>query len=187
MSPRRSRALPFENQLNVTVPVGVAEPTPVTVAWSCTTVPAGTDVTLCARVVDRPSPSSTRSWSPSTAHTDPVEPLYVPSPEYVAWNAKLPDTFGADVNRVASATPPKRDRRRRRRRGAVTLPFKNQLNVTVPVGIADEPVTVAWSCTDRACRHRRHHLCATALWISVAVLEPIFVTVNGSHAPVEPL
>ena len=33
------------NQVNVTVPVGVPRP-PVTVAWSCTVVPAGTDVTV---------------------------------------------------------------------------------------------------------------------------------------------
>ena len=36
--------VPFVNHENVTVPVGVPRP-PVTVAWSCTTVPAGTDVT----------------------------------------------------------------------------------------------------------------------------------------------
>ena len=35
------------NHENVTVPVGVGKPTcPVTVAWSCTVVPAGTDVTV---------------------------------------------------------------------------------------------------------------------------------------------
>ena len=36
--------MPFVNQENVTVPVG-APRLPVTVAWSCTVVPAGTDVT----------------------------------------------------------------------------------------------------------------------------------------------
>ena len=36
--------VPLVNQQNVTVPVGVPRP-PVTVAWSCTVVPAGTDVT----------------------------------------------------------------------------------------------------------------------------------------------
>ena len=38
------------NQRNVTVPVGAGKPAcPVTVAWSCTVVPAGTDVTVaCA-------------------------------------------------------------------------------------------------------------------------------------------
>ena len=38
------------NHENVTVPVGTGKPTwPVTVAWSCTIVPAGTDVTVaCA-------------------------------------------------------------------------------------------------------------------------------------------
>ena len=37
--------VPFVNQLNRTVPVGVVN-APVTVAWSCTVVPAGTDVTI---------------------------------------------------------------------------------------------------------------------------------------------
>ena len=36
--------VPLVNHENVTVPVGVPRP-PVTVAWSCTVVPAGTDVT----------------------------------------------------------------------------------------------------------------------------------------------
>ena len=27
------------------------------------------------------------------------------------------------------------------------VPFVNHLNVTVPVGVPSEPVTVAWSCT----------------------------------------
>ena len=38
--------VPLVNHENVTVPVGVGRPgRPVTVAWSCTVVPAGTDVT----------------------------------------------------------------------------------------------------------------------------------------------
>ena len=41
--------VPLVNHENVTVPVGVAQTAPVTVAWSCTVVPAGTDVTgVCA-------------------------------------------------------------------------------------------------------------------------------------------
>ena len=41
---------PLVNHANVTVPVGVRQTDrPVTVAWSCTIVPAGTDVTgACA-------------------------------------------------------------------------------------------------------------------------------------------
>ena len=41
--------VPLVNHVNVTVPVGVRQTAPVTVAWSCTVVPAGTDVTVvCA-------------------------------------------------------------------------------------------------------------------------------------------
>ena len=42
--------VPLVNHENVTVPVGTGRPAwPVTVAWSCTIVPAGTDVTVaCA-------------------------------------------------------------------------------------------------------------------------------------------
>ena len=48
--PRVPVQVPLVNHENVTVPVGIGRPAwPVTVAWSCTVVPAGTDVTVaCA-------------------------------------------------------------------------------------------------------------------------------------------
>ncbi len=74
--------VPFVNHENVTVPVGTGMSfCPVTVAWSCTVVPAGTDVTT----------SWFESWitvavDDATLVTvngshGPVELLYVPSPE----------------------------------------------------------------------------------------------------------
>jgi hypothetical protein len=66
----------------------------------------------------------------------------------VAWNAKLPDTFGVFVNVVPSATPATRSNVEDVDCGAPAhVPFKNQLNVTVPVGVPSPPVTVALSCT----------------------------------------
>ena len=68
------------NHENVTVPVGVPRP-PVTVAWSCTVVPAGTDVTgawaaswITVTVVDATGVTVNGSHAP-------VEAVYVPSPE----------------------------------------------------------------------------------------------------------
>ena len=61
------------NHENVTVPVGVPKP-PVTVAWSCTVVPAGTDVTVaCAALwITVTVLEGTRS-TPRGSHA-PVEP-----------------------------------------------------------------------------------------------------------------
>ena len=61
----------------------------------------------------------------------------------------------------------------------------NHVNVTVPVGVADAPVTVAWSCTVVPAGTDVTVACA-ALWITVAVVDATLVTVSGSHGPVEP-
>ena len=68
-------------------------------------MPAGTDVTIAwaaswitVTVVDASVVTVNGSHGP-------VDPLYVLSPEYVARNAKLPDTVGVCVNVVPSATP----------------------------------------------------------------------------------
>ncbi len=144
--------VPLVNHENVTVPVGVGRPgCPVTVAWSCTAVPAGTDVTVaCAALWITVTVLDATLVTVNGSH-GPVEPVYVPSPEYVAWNAKLPPVAASAGTPCASATPPAssgivadvaaaaagagavgepRERHRPRRRGQ-----------------ADRPVTVAWSCT----------------------------------------
>ncbi len=97
------------NHENVTVPVGVGKPgCPVTVASSCTVVPADTDVTVaCAASWITVTVVDATVVTVNGSHA-PVEPAYVPSPEYVAWNAKLPDTPGVCGNVVPSATPGRR-------------------------------------------------------------------------------
>ena len=95
------------NQLNVTVPVGVPSE-PVTVAWSCTVVPALTFTTVwCCESWMSVAVFDVSFVTVNGSHA-PVEPLYVLSPEYTAWNAKLPATFGVCVNDVPSAIPPTR-------------------------------------------------------------------------------
>ena len=73
--------VPLVNHENVTVPVGVGRPfSPVTVAWSCTVVPAGTDVTTwCAALWMSVAVVDATLVTVSGSH-GPVEPLYVPSP-----------------------------------------------------------------------------------------------------------
>src|SRR5262245_40869109 len=74
--------VPLVNKSNVTVLVGNGRSFgPVTVAWSCTVVPAGTDVTtpsfaswITVTVLDATVVTSSGSHGP-------VEPAYVPSPE----------------------------------------------------------------------------------------------------------
>ena len=70
------------NHENVTVPVGTGKPIwPVTVAWSCTVVPAGTDVTVaCVGVVDHRHRVDATGVTVNGSH-GPVEPVYVASPE----------------------------------------------------------------------------------------------------------
>ena len=82
-----------------------ADGLPVTVAWSCTVVPAGTDVTgawaaswITVTVLDATLVTVNGSHGP-------VEAAYVPSPEYDAWNANVPPVTGVCGNSVASATP----------------------------------------------------------------------------------
>ncbi len=109
------------------------------------------------------------------------------SPEYDAWNAKLPNTFGVCVNVVPSATPAASSVN-----GAdvvgfpVQVPLVNHENVTVPDGVGRPgcPVTVAWSCTVVPANTDVTVACA-ASWITVTVLDATDVTVNGSQAPVE--
>src|ERR1044072_1196722 len=106
----------------------------------------------------------------------PVEPVYVLSPEYVAWNEKLPAAFGVNANAVASATPEPLS--------AIALdvdcavfahvPLVNHENVTVPVGVPSAPVTVAWSCTVVPAATVATDWCC-GLWMTVSVVDPIFV------------
>ena len=143
--------VPLVNHENVTVPVGVPSRLPVTVAWSCTVVPAGTDVTVaCAASWITVTVLDATVVTVNGSH-GPVEAVYVPSPEYVAWNAKLPDTPGVCANVVASATPAASSVNGAdvAAAGAVQVPLVNHENVTVPVGAGRpaSPVTVAWSCT----------------------------------------
>ena len=64
----------------------------------------------------------------------------MPSPEYVARNAKLPDTPGVCVNVVPSATPPASvNALDVAAAGAVQVPLVNHENVTVPVGVGSQP------------------------------------------------
>ena len=136
------------NHLNVAVPVGIPSE-PVTVAWSCTVVPAGTIVTTWCDALWMSVAVLDVSFVTVNGSHAPVEPLYVLSPEYVAWNEKLPDTFGVCANDVPSATPEPSSVNADDVSAAAPLhvPFVNHLNVTVPVGVCNEPVTVAWSCT----------------------------------------
>ncbi len=77
-------------------------------AWSCTVVPAGTDVTVaCAASWITVTVVDATFVTVNGSH-GPVDRSYVPSPEYVAWNAKLPDTPGVCGNVVPSATPRRR-------------------------------------------------------------------------------
>ena len=104
---RLARQVPLVNHENVTVPVGVGRPIgPVTVAWSCTVVPAGTDVTVaCAASWITVTVLDATVVTVNGSH-GPVEPVYVPSPEYDAWNAKLPDTLGRERERRARPPTP---------------------------------------------------------------------------------
>ena len=81
--------VPLVNHENVTVPVGAGRPGwPVTVAWSCTVVPAGTDVTIVVVGVGACVESSWITVAVADAigvtvngSHGPVEAVYVPSPE----------------------------------------------------------------------------------------------------------
>ena len=156
-------------------------------AWSCTIVPAGTDVTgVCAASWITVAVVDATLVTVNGSH-GPVEPEYVPSPEYDAWNAKLPDTPGVCVNVVPSATPAALSVNVAdvAAAGAVQVPLVNHENVTVPVGVPKPPVTVAWSCTVVPAGTDITVACV-ALWITVTVLEETRSTPRGSHAPVEP-
>ena len=80
------------------------------------------------RVVDHRHRARRDRGHRPTARRVPSSRSYVPSPEYDARNAKLPDTAGVCGNVVASATPGvERERARRRRRGSpAQVPLVNQ-------------------------------------------------------------
>ena len=73
---------PLVNHENVTVPVGTGKPAwPVTVAWSCTIVPTGTDVTVaCAASWITVAVIDATVVTVNGSH-GPVEAVYVLSPE----------------------------------------------------------------------------------------------------------
>ncbi len=108
------------------------------------------------------------------------------SPEYDAWNAKLPATPGVCGNVVPSATPAASSVNGAdvTRGSPAQVPLVNHENVTVPVGVRRPPVTVAWSCTVVPAG-TDVTVAWAASWITVTVLDAIDVTVNGSQSPVE--
>src|SRR5256885_358606 len=92
-------------QMSVTFAV-VETTLPLTIALSCTVVPALTDVTTpCAAswmsVANEPG-LTLPTVNPSQA---PTLELYVESPLYVAWKANEPEVLGVCVNVVASTVP----------------------------------------------------------------------------------
>ena len=86
----------------------------------------------------------------------------------------IPLPLSVNVPDVAAAVP-------------VHVPFVNHLNVTVPVGVPEEPVTVAWSCTIVPAPTDVTTECA-ALWIAVtvvvSVLMILFTKVHTTAPPV---
>ncbi len=188
--------VPFVNHENVTVPVGAGKPDcPATVAWSCTVVPAGTDIAVaCVASWITVAVADASAVTVNGSH-GPVEPVYVPSPEYTAWNAKLPPVDGVWGNPTASATPVASSGTGTdvAAAGALQVPFVNHENVTVPVGAGKPgcPATVAWSCTvvpagtDVTIVTVGVGACVESSWIADSVPDAIGVTVSGSHGPVE--
>ena len=180
--------VPLVNQSNVTVPVGVPRP-PVTVAWSCTVVPAGTDVTVaCAAswiTVDRVG-RDRRHRQRLTRR--PSNRCRCRHPSSVAWNAKLPDTPGVCVNVVPSATPEASSGNGAdvAAAGPVQVPLVNQSNVTVPVGVAEAAGHRRLVVHRRPRRHRRHRRMRRVVDHRHRVRRDRGRPSSGSHSPVEP-
>ena len=156
-------------------------------AWSCTVVPAGTDVTVaCAASWITVTVLDASAVTVNGSH-GPVEASYVPSPEYDAWNAKLPDRAGVCGNPVASATPEASSGNGFdvAAAGAVQVPLVNHENVTVPVGVPRATGHRRLVVHRRPRRHRRHRTVMRRVVDHRHRARRNLVTVNGSHAPVE--
>ena len=176
---------PLVNHENVTVPVGVPSP-PVTVAWSCTSVPAGTDVTTsCAASWITVAVLDATGVTVNGSH-GPVEAVYVPSPEYDAWNAKLPprDRRLREPGGVRHTAASSGNGADVAAAGAVQAPLVNHENVTVPVGVPRRTGDGGLVVHRRPRRHRRHRLVRRVVDHRHRAGRER-VTVNGSHGPVE--
>ena len=122
----------------------------MTVALSCTVEPSGALVMIACAALWTSVAVDEFTFVIVSGSQAPVDELYVPFPEYVAWKLRLPETVGVNVNAVASALPPESATGSDVAAAAPSHgPFRNHLNVTVPVGVGRPgwPVTVALSCT----------------------------------------